>query len=616
MPPSPSPPATPPEPPPPSATVHSPSTSPAPEQHSVLGLLAARVVAAAGAAFGPEAAAGLPGDPVLPTRDPRHGDYQSPVAMGLARTLRRPPLELATELAAALDVADVCHEPEVAPPGFVNLRLRPEWLAGRLVAGLGDERLGIPPVEPAQTVIIDYSAPNVAKEMHVGHLRSTIIGDCLANVFEFLGHRVEGVNHVGDFGTQFGMLVTHLEETQPDALEAGEADIADLEAFYKEANTRFQHDPDFAERARARVVDLQAGEPRARAAWRSLLATSRKVNQQVYDLLGVTRLVERGESFYEPMLPEVVAELRAKGLAVEDQGATVVFVPGFTNKQGDPLPLIVQKRDGGYNYATTDLAALRYRVAEQGADRILYVVGADQAQHLEMVFAVARMAGWVPDHVRTEHVPFGQVQGEGGKKLRTRSGDTVHLADLLTEAVDRARAFVLERAAERGEDPPADLDRVAHVIGIGAVKYADLAQNRQSNYVFSYDRMLSLKGNTAPYLQYAYARMRSILREAGWADGPPAGVEVRLEDEAEVELARQVVQLADVLDRVVADDAPNHLCAHLYELSQAYNQFYERCPVLRSEEPTRTSRLALCEATSATLRLGLGLLGIAVLERI
>jgi arginyl-tRNA synthetase len=316
------------------------------------------------------------------------------------------------------------------------------------------------------------------------------------------------------------------------------------------------------------------------------------------------------------MLAGVVEELRAQGLAVEDQGAVVVFVDGFTNKEGDPLPLIVQNRHGGYGYATTDLAALRHRVQDLGATRVLYVVDAGQSQHLAMVFAVARAAGWVPDDVEVTHVPFGLVLGEDGRRLRTRSGDNVRLRELLQEAVDRARAFVVARAEERGEALPDDLDRVAATIGVGAVKYADLSQNRQSNYIFSFDKMLSLKGNTAPYLQYAYARIRSILREAGWADGTPAATAVTLTHEAEIALAKTLVATPDVLQRVAGEYAPNHLCAHLYDVSQAYNQFYEHCPVLRSDEPTRTARLALCALTARTLAVGLSLLGIDVLERI
>jgi arginyl-tRNA synthetase len=468
-------------------------------------------------------------------------------------------------------------------------------------------------VPDPELVVVDYSSPNLAKEMHVGHLRSTIIGDALANVIEFVGHRVERVNHVGDWGAQFGMLLVHLEDLRS---QGQDLDLAGVEGFYREANARDKEDAEFHERARERVVELQNGEARARETWAELVELTERNNQVVYDLLGIEGLVLRGESFYQPMLDEVVAELDRQGLLVEDQGAKVVFVPGFQNKEGEPLPLIVQNRHGGYGYATTDLAAIRHRVGELGADRSLYVVDIGQSQHFAMVFTVARMAGWVPDDVELSHVPFGLVLGEDGKRLRTRSGENVRLRELVIEAVEGARAFVVARAEERGDPLPDDLDRVAATIGIGAVKYADLSQNRQSNYVFSYEKMLSLKGNTAPYLQYAYARMRSILREAGWGEGPPSAPAVELGHDAEVELAKKLVATGDVLERLSEEYAPNHLCAHLYELSQAYNQFYEHCPVLRSEEPLRTSRLALCDATSRTLEVGLGLLGVGVLEKL
>jgi len=577
----------------------------------VLALLTARVEDAIRRAFGPDVA--KPEQVVLPTRDPRHGDYSSPAAMTAAKALGRNPFELAEELAAALDVGDICETPEVMRPGFVNVRLRSDWLASRLSAEVGDDRLGLSPVADPELVVVDYSAPNVAKEMHVGHLRSTVIGDCLANVLEHVGHRLDRVNHVGDWGAQFGMLLVHLEELRG----AGQAlDLSDVEAFYRAANARDKEDDEFRQRARRRVVELQAGEESARAAWSELVELTRQNNQGVYDLLDVTGLEERGESFYQPMLDDVVEELERIGLLVEDQGAKVVFVEGFSNKEGDPLPLIVQNRHGGYGYATTDLAALRHRVRDLGAKRVIYVVDAGQSQHLAMVFVVARNAGWVPDDVEVTHVSFGLVLGEDGKRLRTRSGDNVRLRELLQEAVDRARAFVVERAEERGDELPGDLEDVARTIGIGAVKYADLSQNRQSNYVFSFDRMLTLKGNTAPYLQYAYARMRSILREAGWAEQPPASPQVLLDHETEVELAKRLVATGDVLVRLAEEYAPNHLCAHLYDVSQAFNQFYEHCRVLQVDEPVRTSRLALCEVTARTLRTGLALLGIGVLERI
>ena len=577
---------------------------------TLLRLLHARVDQALYDAFGPVSP---PDVLVQPTRDPRHGDFSCPAPMALARTLRRRPDELALRLATVLDVTGICEPPEVAPPGFVNLRLRRDWLEGRIGALVAGDGLGVGSTPRSRQVVIDYSGPNVAKEMHVGHLRSTIIGDCLANVADALGHDVERVSHVGDWGTQFGMLIAHLD----DVVAAGEARperIADAEVLYRQASARFRDDMEFRDRARRRVVDLQSGDREARATWQSLVDLSTTENARVYELLGVRGLVDRGESTYQPVLAEVVADLEAGGLVVVDDGAKCVFVPGFTNTEGEPLPLIVQKADGAYNYATTDLAALRHRI-EQGAEELLYVADAGQSQHFQMVFAVARMAGWLPKGVEAGHVAFGLVLGEDGQRLRTRSGDNVRLADLLDEALARARAFVAARAQERGEDPPEDIDEVARVVGLGAVKYADLSQNRQSNYVFSFDRMLSLKGNTAPYLQYAYARIRSILREANWADAP-GSTDVALAEPQERALAISLVMVADVVERVAAEQLPSLLCTHLYELSQAYNQFYEHCPVLRADVPVRASRLALCQATATALSDGLGLLGIDVLERI
>jgi arginyl-tRNA synthetase len=566
-------------------------------------LLEARVRAAV-SAIAPEAT--ISGTVITPAKDPAHGDYATPVAMQLAKQLRQAPLAIAERLAAALDVSGLATDVTVAPPGFVNLRADPAWLSARVGDLVGDDRSGVERHDRKELVVVDYSAPNMAKQMHVGHLRSTIIGDAIAHVYEHLGDQLDRVNHIGDYGAQFGMLLVHLEDER-----TADADLqmADVETFYRAANARVKDDPDFYERSRQRVVDLQAGEPSARATWREFLDMTRRANQPVYDLLGIHDLEERGESFYEPMLDDVVAELDAKGLLVEDRGARVLYVPGYTNREGDPLPLIVVNQHGGYGYATTDLAAIRHRVRDLGADRVIYVVAADQHQHLEMVFEAARMAGWVADQL-IEHVAFGLVLGEDNKKLSTRTGDNPKLVDLLTEAVERARTFIVERAAEREQDVPDDVDHVANVIGIGAVKYADLSQNRQSNYVFSYDRMLSLKGNTAPYLQYAYARMRSILRDA------QPGARVVLTEPEEIDLAKLLVAFPDAIDRVIDEHQPNHLCAHLFEVAQSFSRFYEACPVLKADEPARSSRLALCDVSARQLKSGLELLGIEVLERI
>lgn len=569
-------------------------------------LLEARVRAAV-AAIAPEAT--LSGSVVTTAKDAQRGDYATPVAMQLAKQLKLAPLAIAEQLAAALDVSGLATDVTIAPPGFVNLRIDPAWLATRVGELVGDDRCGVDLAATKELVVVDYSAPNMARQMHVGHLRSTIIGDALAHVYEHLGHALDRVNHIGDWGAQFGVLLVFFEDHRA---ADPEFQVTDPDAFYRDANGRAKEDADFHQRSRQRVVELQAGEPAARATWREFLDSTRRTNNPIYDLLGIHDLEERGESFYEPMLPDVVDELEAKGLLVEDQGAKVVFVPGFTNRDGDPMPVIVVNQHGGYGYSTTDLAAIRHRARDLGADRILYVVDGGQSQHLEMVFTVGRMAGWVTDAQLVEHVGFGLVLGEDGKRLRARTGDNPKLAELLQEAVDRARAFVIARAEERGHAVPDDVEHIAHAIGIGAVKYADLSQNRQSNYIFSYEKMLSLRGNTAPYLQYAYARMRSILRDADLGDAPT----VVLTEPEELELAKILASLPDAISRVVDDHEPNHLCAHLFEVAQVFSRFYEACPVLKADEPARTSRLALCDVAARTLRSGLGLLGIDVIERI
>jgi len=566
-------------------------------------------------AFGPELAGT---DPVLvPASNPKFGDYQANCAMPLAKRLKDKPRAIAEKIVAHLEVSDLCEPPEIAGPGFINLRLQPSYLQAQLQAIEADERLGVATVEPGQKVIVDFSSPNIAKEMHVGHLRSTIIGDSIARVLEFVGHDVLRLNHVGDWGTQFGMLITHLRTACPEALTGTEqVDIGDLVAFYKQAKQRFDEDEEFKARSRQAVVALQSGDEAARQAWQLLCDQSRQEFQKIYDRLDIT-ITERGESFYNPLLSEVVADLKAQGLLVEDQGAQVVFLDGFTNKAGDPQPLIIQKSNGGYNYATTDLAAIRYRTQQDEAERLLYVVDAGQANHFNQVFQVAAKAGWVPEKVELAHVPFGLVQGEDGKKFKTRSGETVRLKDLLDEAVSRARADLASRIqAEEREESPEFIQSVAEKVGIGAVKYADLSQNRTSNYIFSYDKMLALQGNTAPYLLYAYVRVQGISRKGG-IDFQNLGADaaVHLDDESEFALAKHILQLDEVIAEVAQDLFPNRLCQYLFELSQKFNQFYDRCSVLQAEEPQRTSRLILCDLTARTLQLGLSLLGIQVLER-
>lgn len=557
-------------------------------------------------------------DPMLvPASNPKFGDYQSNAPLSLTKKLGKPPRVVAEQMVQHLEVSDLCQPPVVAGPGFINLTLKPEYLETQLSAIQQDSRLGVSLAEIPKREVVDFSAPNIAKEMHVGHLRSTIIGDCIARILEFRGHDVLRLNHVGDWGTQFGMLIAYLREAYPAALTTADAlDLGDLVTLYRKAKLRFDEDEAFREVSRQEVVKLQAGAEDTRRAWQLLCEQSRREFQVIYGLLDV-KLIERGESFYNPLLSAVVKDLDHLGLLVEDNGAKCVFLEGFTNKEGEPLPLIVQKSDGGYNYATTDLAAVRYRLQQDYAERLIYVTDAGQANHFAQVWQVARRAGWIPDHVEIVHVPFGLVLGEDGKKLKTRSGETVRLRDLLDEAVVRFRAYLeaklLEESREETEEFKA---HVAKVAGISAVKYADLSQNRASNYVFSYDKMLSDRGNTAPYLLYAYARIQSIGRKGGIEFTQlRTGGKVLLQEETELTLAKHLLQLSEVISDVEQDLLPNRLCQYLFELSQKFNQFFEQCPVLWSEEPVRTSRLILCDLTARTLQLGLSLLGIPVLER-
>ncbi len=554
---------------------------------------------------------------VVPASNPKFGDYQANIALSLSKQLGQQPRAIAQKLLEHLDVTGICETPTIAGPGFINLRLEPTYLEAQLSAIQRNLRLGINQAKKPQHVIVDFSSPNIAKEMHVGHLRSTIIGDCIARILEFRGHDVLRLNHVGDWGTQFGMLIAYLREAYPEALTTSNAlDLGDLVTFYRKAKQRFDADKEFQQTARQEVVKLQTGEADSRRAWQLLCEQSRREFQSIYDLLDI-KLTERGESFYNPLLGAVVEDLAQQGLLVEDSGAKCVFLEGFTNKAGEPLPLIVKKSDGGYNYATTDLAAIRYRIQQDGAERIIYVTDAGQANHFAQVFQVARRAGWLTDKVEVVHVPFGLVLGEDGKKLQTRSGETVRLRDLLDEAIARTDTDLEARLNEEGREETAEFKaHVAKVVGISAVKYADLSQNRTSNYVFSFDKMLALQGNTAPYLLYAYVRIQGISRK-GDIDFEQMGTDAKilLQEEMELVLAKHLLQLSEVLNAVEQDLLPNRLCQYLYELSQKFNQFYDQCPVLKADEPQRTSRLMLCDLTARTLKLGLSLLGIPVLER-
>ncbi|MBD2004194.1 MULTISPECIES: arginine--tRNA ligase [Cyanophyceae] len=567
------------------------------------------------AAFGTDYA-GI--DPMLVSAsNPKFGDYQSNAPLSLTKKLGQPPRAIAEKIVQNLDVSDLSQPPVVAGPGFINFTLKPEYLEAQLREIQADPRLGVSNAKNPQRTVVDFSAPNIAKEMHVGHLRSTIIGDCIARILEFRGHDVLRLNHVGDWGTQFGMLIAYLREVCPEALTTANAvDLGDLVAFYRKAKQRFDEDKEFQETARQEVVKLQGGAEDSLRAWNLLCEQSRREFEVIYKLLDV-QLIERGESFYNPLLLSVVEDLSKLDLLVEDNGAKCVFLEGFTNKEGEPLPLIVQKTDGGYNYATTDLAALRYRIEQDQAERIIYVTDAGQANHFAQVFQVARRAGWIPENITIVHVPFGLVLGEDNKKLKTRSGETVRLRDLLDEAIARTRTDLEARVKEEGRSETEEfITHTAKVVGISAVKYADLSQNRTSNYVFSYDKMLALQGNTAPYMLYAYVRIQGISRK-GEIDFQQLGADAKilLQEEAELTLAKHLLQLSEFLSDVEQDLLPNRLCQYLFELSQKFNQFYDQCNVLKAEEPLRTSRLLLCDLTARTLKLGLSLLGIPVLER-
>lgn len=554
-------------------------------------------------------AAGCENAPAIiqPAGRPEFGDYQANGVMSAAKARKANPRQLAQQVVDRLDLSGVASKVDIAGPGFINITLAPEFLASRAAAALSDERLGVA-LPPSERVVVDYSSPNLAKEMHVGHLRSTIIGDALARVLRFLGHTVIAQNHVGDWGTQFGMLTAYMIEEERHG-DGGLA-LTDLEDFYRRAKQRFDEDSAFAARAREYVVRLQSGDGHIHELWRRFLDVSLQHCEEVYETLGVslTRADVRGESAYNHDLSAVVADLQAQRLAVESDGAQVVFLEELRNKDGEPQAYIVQKQDGGYLYSTTDLAAVRYRAGVLKADRVLYVVDARQALHFQELFTVARKAGYAPESLRLEHIGFGVMLGDDGRPFKTRSGGTVKLAELLQEAQERAFALVSAKSPELSEALRRD---IAHAVGVGAVKYADLSKNRSSDYVFNWDTMLSFEGNTAPYLQYAYTRIRSVFRKA---DGQEGGAAIVLEHSAERQLALELARFADAVHMVAREAAPHFLCAYLYELATQFMRFYEACPVLKSEGRLRDSRLSLCELTARTLQRGLDLLGIETLE--
>ncbi len=560
-------------------------------------------------------AAGAPADcepQVRQSAKVQFGDYQANGVMAVAKKLGMAPRQLAEQVLTHLDLQGIASKTEIAGPGFINIFLDPAFLAQNVDAALKSDRLGVAQPQ-AQTIVVDYSAPNVAKEMHVGHLRSTIIGDASVRTLEFLGHNVIRANHVGDWGTQFGMLIAWLEKQQQD--NAGEMALADLEGFYRDAKKHYDEDEAFAERARSYVVKLQGGDEYFRQMWRQLVDITMSQNQLTYDRLNVTltRKDVMGESLYNPMLAGIVADLKAKGLAVESEGATVVFLDEYKNKEGEPMGVIIQKKDGGYLYTTTDIACAKYRYETLHADRVLYYIDSRQHQHLMQAWTIVRKAGYVPDSVPLEHHMFGMMLGKDGKPFKTRAGGTVKLADLLDEALERARRLV----AEKNPDMPADeLEKLANAVGIGAVKYADLSKNRTTDYVFDWDNMLAFEGNTAPYMQYAYTRVLSVFRKAEIDEAVLTQAQVTISEDREAQLAARLLQFEETLSVVARDGTPHVMCAYLYDLAGLFSGFYEHCPILSAEsEAVRNSRLKLAQLTAKTLKLGLDTLGIETVER-
>lgn len=560
-------------------------------------------------------AAGAPADcepQVRQSAKAQFGDYQANGVMAIAKKLGMPPRQFAEQALAHLDLTGIAAKTEIAGPGFINIFLDPAFLAKNIEAAVASDRAGVEKVSAPQTIVVDYSAPNVAKEMHVGHVRSTIIGDASVRTLEFLGHKVIRANHVGDWGTQFGMLIAYLEKQQQE--NAGEMALSDLEGFYREAKKHYDEDEAFAERARSYVVKLQGGDEYCREMWRKLVDITMTQNQITYQRLNVTLTRDdvMGESLYNPMLPGIVADLKAKGLAVESEGATVVFLDEFKNKEGEPMGVIIQKKDGGYLYTTTDIACAKYRHETLHADRVLYYIDSRQHQHLMQAWTIVRKAGYVPESVPLEHHMFGMMLGKDGKPFKTRAGGTIKLSELLDEALDRARRLV----AGKNPDMPADeLEKLANAVGIGAVKYADLSKSRTTDYIFDWDNMLAFEGNTAPYMQYAYTRVLSVFRKAGVKESELTAPVV-IQDDREAQLAARLLQFEETLGVVARDGTPHVMCAYLYDLAGLFSGFYEHCPILTAEtDALRQSRLKLALLTAKTLKLGLDTLGIETVER-
>ena len=544
------------------------------------------------------------------------GDYQCNSALKIGKALRLPPREVAEKIATHFDRnedgKEMISKLEVAGPGFINISISSSFLASQIDLLLHDDRLGVPEPGKKQRVIVEFSSPNVAKELHVGHLRSTIIGDAIARLFEFLGHDVLRLNHVGDWGTQFGMLIAYMQENVSEVFKGNkQTNLTELMGWYKDSKKRFDEDPEFKKRAQLQVVKLQSGDPQTRSAWQVICEISRRSYQGIYDLLDV-KLSERGESFYNPYLPEIIEDLNQKKMITISDGAKCLFLEGFVSRDGTALPMIVQKSDGGYNYDTTDLAALRHRIQVEKADRIIYTTDAGQSLHFAMLFKAAEKAGYFsPDKVRIDHVPFGVVLGPDGKKFKTRSGETEKLIDLLLEAIKHAKKIMQERLPDL---PEKELDRVSQILGIDAIKYSDLSLHRIKDYVFSYDRMLKFEGNTAAFLLYAYVRILGIKRKVGKnIDEVIQRTDVMLEHPTEIGLALHLRRFGEILDMMSRDLLPNRLCDYLYELAEKFHAFFRDCRV--EGDPKEESRLLLCEATARILEKGLSLLGLKTLDR-
>ncbi|HEM8167454.1 TPA: arginine--tRNA ligase [Providencia stuartii] len=574
---------------------------------NIQAILSDKISAAMQAAGAPEGSDAL----VRQSAKAQFGDYQANGVMGAAKKMGINPRQLAEQIVSHLDLEGIASKVEIAGPGFINIFLEPSWLTTQVEQALTCDRLGLSPVK-SETIVIDYSAPNVAKQMHVGHLRSTIIGDAAARTLEFLGHKVIRANHVGDWGTQFGMLIAYLEKMQNE--NASDMALADLEEFYREAKQHYDSDEVFAERARGYVVKLQSGDEYCRKMWRKLVDITMQQNQETYRRLNVTLTEDdvMGESLYNDMLPWIVADLKAKGLAVESEGATVVYLDEFKTKEGEPMGVIVQKKDGGFLYTTTDIACAKYRHEVLHADRALYYIDSRQHQHLMQAWTIVRKAGYIPESMSLEHHMFGMMLGKDGKPFKTRSGGTVRLSDLLDEAIERAQVLIRSKNPDMPED---ELNNVANVVGIGSVKYADLSKSRTTDYIFDWDNMLAFEGNTAPYMQYAYTRVASIFKKANVTQADLT-LPIVLQDPREIALATRLMQFEETILMVARDGTPHVMCAYLYDLAGLFSSFYEHCPILSAEdEAQRQSRLKLALLTQKTLKAGLDTLGIDTVER-